>query len=541
MAICRAAETLNIDFTAPRNIEFAGKRYTIDGNFQAGGGLAIGSRGFSLPGANLVGDNKGSIFFTFKIGEMQPPVNIQRILLALRTNGRLTLGFNYYGDRSIQFAFAELTNGILFGFPVKLETGKEYSLGCTWDGTVVRIYLEGRMIAEKAQTHALAKDRLRNFNIGPYKDAWFAPRAWADDTFVKSLRVYDDALPPAVVAKLYNVEFQHLAKSHPQSICVPRIPDGMAAPKNDGKLDEPVWNLAASMPALIDIVHPEKSGQLPPHSFRLLHDDRNIYLGLTSVFPSGAQLKEGQLRTDTDEPNAWTDESFEFYVRHGGNTFHFIGNVAGGYMERKNSDKSWNGKWIFTSTKEMKIDSSILWQAEVEIPWSTLELQGPPDGPVGINFCRSWKLPECGAFSSLLNEPEYAPADSQLVLAKFADAPALQMLEHGDANSGAYSIKYQVACADGGQAIYDVALAKLDGSALPMSVLHRTYNLKKMEVVKDEQLINIRTNGYDCIVYTLQGKSGLAMRQVVPFKLNEEFFGVVPFFLQNRIQVNLRL
>ena len=113
VAICYATETLNIDFTGPRNIELAGKQYAIDGNFLQGRFLAIGSRGFSLPGANLVGDNKGSIFFTFKIGEMQPPVNIQRILLALRTNGRLTLGFNYYGDKSIQFAFAELTNGIL--------------------------------------------------------------------------------------------------------------------------------------------------------------------------------------------------------------------------------------------------------------------------------------------------------------------------------------------------------------------------------------------------------------------------------------------
>ncbi len=541
VAICRATETLSIDFTGSRNLEIAGKQYTIDGNFSDGKFIAIGSRGISLPGANLVGDNKGSIFFAFKISEMQPPVNIQRILLALRTNGRLTLGFNYYGDKSIQFAFAELTNGILFKFPVTLEYGKEYNLGCTWDGTVVRIYLEGRMIAEKEQPHALTKDRVRNFNIGPYKDAWFAPRAWADDTFVKSLRIYDEAMSPADVAKLYNVEFQPIAKSHPQFIGIPRIPDGMTAPKNDGKLDEPVWKLAASMPALIDIVHPEKSGQIPPNSFKLLYDNTNIYLGLTSVFPSGAQLKEGQLRTAADEPNAWTDESFEFYVRHGGNTFHFIGNVAGGYMERKNSDKSWNGKWLFTSTKEMKIDSSILWQAEVEIPWSSLELQGPPSETIGINYCRSWKLPDCGAFSSLLNEPEYAPADSSLVLAEFTDAPVLQMLEHGDANSGAYSIKYQLASVYGGQAIYDVALAKLDGSAQPMSVLHRTYNLNKLEAIHDEQLINIKTSGYDCVVHSLYGKSGLAMREVVPFKLNEEFFGVVPFFLQNKIQVNLRL
>ncbi len=541
VALCRAAETLNVDFTGPKNLQLGGKQYTIDGNFSEGKFIAIGSRGYSLPASNLVGDNKGSIFFAFKISEMQPPVNIQRILLALRTNGRLTLGFNYYGDRSIQLAFAELTNGILFEFPVKIEIGKEYNLGCTWDGTVVRIYLEGRMIAEKAQPHAFNTDRLRNFNIGPYKDSWFAPRPWADDTFVKYLRVHNDALSPAEVAAMYNVEFQPIAKSHPQFLCIPRVPDGMAAPKNDGKLDEPVWKLAASMPAMIDIIYPEKSGLIPQSSFKLLHDDKNIYLGLTSVFPSGAQLKEGQLRTDAEEPNAWTDESFEFYVRHGGNTFHFIGNVAGGYMERRNSDKSWNGRWLFTSTKEMKIDSSTLWQGEVEIPWSTLELQGPPSEPVGINYCRSWKLPECGAFSAVLNEPEYAPADSRLVLARFSNVPALQMLEQNNPNSGAYSIKFQVGSVDGGQAVYDVALGRLDGRAQPMSVLHRTYNLNPKETLQDEQLININTNGYDCIVHSLHGKSGLAMREVVPFKLNEEYFGVVPFFLHGRIQVNLRM
>ncbi len=196
-ALCRAAETLNVDFTGPKELQIGGRQYAMDGNFSEGKYIAIGSRGYSLPAANLVGDDKGSIFFAFKISEMQPPVNIQRILLALRTNGRLTLGFNYYGDRRIQFAFAELTNGILFEFPVTIEIGKEYNLGCTWDGTVVRIYLEGRMIAEKAQPHALNTARLRNFNIGPYKDSWFAPRPWADDTFVKYLRVHAGALPPA--------------------------------------------------------------------------------------------------------------------------------------------------------------------------------------------------------------------------------------------------------------------------------------------------------------------------------------------------------
>ena len=537
---CAATETLNLDFTRPSEVRIAGKQYLFDGNFLEGKYIAIGSRGYSFPAAALVGNNKGSIFFAFKIGEMLPPLNIQRPLLTLRTASRFTLGFNYYHAKDIQLTCAELTNGIIFQYPERLTTGKEVNLGCTWDGNVVRIYLEGRMIAEKAQPAALPTEKLRNLNIGPYKDSWFAPRAWADDTFVKYLRVYDEALTPAEVASMFNVEFKLLAESHPQSICIPKIPKGMAAPKNDGRLDEEVWKLAASMPALIDIVHPEKTGSIPANSFKLLYDDKAIYLGFNSVFPNGVQLQEGQRRTADDEPNAWTNESFEFYVRHDETTFHFIGNVAGGYMERRNSDKSWNGEWRYTTTKEMQIDSSILWQGEVEIPWSSLELQGPPDRQVGINFCRSWKLPECGAFSSLLNAPDYAPTKSPLVLASFSEAPAFQMLEQSDPNTGIYSIKYCLSDANGGKVVYDVALGRLDGSTQPMSVLHLTYNLKPQETIKDEQLVSIKTNGYDCIVHSLYGKAGLAMREVVPFKLNEEFFAVVPYYLQNKIQVKLR-
>ncbi len=540
-ALAQSAEKLNIEFKEPVTLDIAGKQYKIDGQFTEGKGFAIGgSHAFSVPGSSLIGENCGSLFFSFSIGEMQPPLNIQRPLLTLRTGSRKSIGFNYYKDKSLQFSFAELTQGILFAFPEKLVVGKVYDLGCTWDGNVVRLYYGGKMIAEKVQPFPLPRNFVRNLSLGPYKDGWFAPRTWANDTFVRNLKVYDEALLPAAVAEMYQVKFTPLEQTHPQVLDIPKVPAGMQAPKNDGKLNEEAWKYAASMPRLVDITFPEKSGSIPPHDFKLLYDDSNIYLGLSSVFPTGANIQEGTLRTPTQEPAAWTDECFEFYVRIGDVTYHFIGNVAGGYMERRNRNADWNGKWSYTSTKEMKIDSSTLWQGEVAIPWNTLELSGPPKEAIQINFCRSWKLPECGAFSSLLLADVYAPK-TQMVLARFTNAPTLQVLEQNDANTGSYTHKYKIASAQGGVADYDVSLARRDGSAVPMSVFKCSYTLKKGEIIQDEQTINIGTAGYDCMVYTLKGKNGIAMREIVPFKLNENFFAVEPFFLEGEILVNLQI
>ncbi|MBR6374225.1 MAG: hypothetical protein IKS20_13685, partial [Victivallales bacterium] len=348
-----AAEKLNISFTGPQKCTVAGKEIAINGTFTEDKYMAIGLDGVSFPGAALVGNDKGSIFFGFKIGEMQPPISgVQRVLLALRTGSMLTVGFNYYSKKDLQFVFTEKgTSGIVFAFPERLKEGQDYNVGCTWDGTVVRIYLEGKVIAEREQPKSL-KGIVRNLNIGPYKDGWFAPRKWANDTYVKYIRVYDEALTPDEVAKQFNVSFKDLEKTHPQFLSIPKVPDGMEAPANDGKLKEPVWNLAASMPRLVDLNFPEKSGQIPPNIFKLLYDKQNIYIGFSTIFPTGSPLQEGELRTEKKEPTAWANESFEFYLRYKGKTFHFVGNVAGGYMERRNRDQEWNGKWTYTSTKE---------------------------------------------------------------------------------------------------------------------------------------------------------------------------------------------
>ena len=100
-ALVQSAEKLNIEFKEPVTLDIAGKQYRIDGQFPEGKGLAIGgTRAFAVPGASLVGDNCGSLFFSFSIGEMQPPLNIQRPLLTLRTGSRKSIAFNYYKDKA---------------------------------------------------------------------------------------------------------------------------------------------------------------------------------------------------------------------------------------------------------------------------------------------------------------------------------------------------------------------------------------------------------------------------------------------------------
>ncbi|MBR6372678.1 MAG: hypothetical protein IKS20_05805 [Victivallales bacterium] len=537
-----AKETLKLDFTKDSAFTVAGKEYKIEGA-RDDRGLAFGKYGLSFPAASLLGDNQGTVLFKCSFDAPQGKLNTTRTIVQLRTGSRLTVGFHCFSNKTLVFTFSDRAKTYNVNFATKrqftIQPGKEYMLGFSWDGAKARVYFDGKLVDEAEQPLPLSRI-VRNLNIGPYVDGWVRPAPWADDMHIKALALYDEALAPEAVAKLEGIELQPLAKSQPMKLTVPPLQAKFAAkPVIDGKLNDKAWEYAASMPRLIQGNFPQNSGALPPHDFKVTYDAENFYLAFTTLFPPHVPLQEGDVRTADIEPEVWGTESFELYiVNDKDENYRFAGNVAGGYCERLKEVK-WNGEWTYKTSKEMKIDDSILWQGEIAIPWKTLNYNGAPKKPVLFNFCRSWKLPDFGNHSSL-NITGGAYTAEAMIEMEFAPAPTLQMLSQGNPNTGEYAYEYRIASQNGGKAVYLLALGKLDGTAQPIPLYRREYILKPGEMVQDSHKDLIALPDYDCLVYTLFAGNKAVMREIVPMKLDDNFFDVVPLFLQGKVVVKLK-
>lgn len=515
---------------------------TLDEKFPDGG-LVIGENGKSWNAKELVGDNQGSIFFDAVFSEAANRSPAQRVLMHLRTAGRLTLAWNAYFNETLQCELTDQSKTYRVTFKeLKIEYGRKYSLGVTWNGEVVRVYIDGVAVDSGVQPIAIKKAKVAKLNIGPYTDKYRVPHRWKSDIVISRLRVWDEAVTPAAVAADHGLEFKKLVESDKAMLTVPRLPKGVAAPKIDGRLDEEMWNNAGSLVQLIHGNFVGKSGRLPPHSFRLAYDDEKLYLGFDTLFPGGFSCVEGIARTPESEPEAWGSEAWEFFFRMNGKLYRFAGNYAGGTLEScYPGGKKWNGKWEWAFSKTKNIDDSVLWQGETEIPWKTLGLDGPYTGESNFNFARSWTIPSCGTISSLNEAGRGYIPDKDCPSMTFAPTAGYLLRRRTDPAQGEYEEEYSLcAGAKGGRIVYEVSLAARDGS-LGFKRIHRTeVTAKEGEVFPGSFKVFTAVPGYDAIVHVLTFNGKTVMRQAVPYDLDTRVFEVKPLYLKEKVRVHFR-
>jgi hypothetical protein len=515
---------------------------TLDEKFPDGG-LVIGENGKSWNARELVGDNQGSIFFDAVFSEAANRSPAQRVLMHLRTAGRLTLAWNAYFNETLQCELTDQSKTYRVTFKeLKIEYGRKYSLGVTWNGEVVRVYIDGVAVDSGVQPIAIKKAKVAKLNIGPYTDKYRVPHRWKSDIVISRLRVWDEAVTPAAVAAEHGIELKALTESNKAFLTVPRLPKGVAAPKIDGRLDEEMWKNTGSLVQLIHGNFVGKSGRLPPHSFRLAYDDEKLYLGFDTLFPGGFSCVEGIARTPESEPEAWGAESWEFFFRMNGKLYRFAGNYAGGTLEScYPGGKKWNGKWEWAFSKTKNIDDSVLWQGETEIPWKTLGLDGPYTGESNFNFARSWTIPTCGTISSLNEAGRGYIPDKDCPMMAFAPTAGYLLRRRTDPAQGEYEEEYSLcAGAKGGRIVYEVSLAARDGS-LGFKRIHRTeVTAKAGEVFPGSFKAFTAVPGYDAIVHVLTFNGKTVMRQAVPYDLDTRVFEVKPLYLKEKVRVHFR-
>lgn len=165
------------------------------------------------------------------------------------------------------------------------------------------------------------------------------------------------------------------------------------APKLDGTLDDPVWQLAKPITDFRQREPQEGEAATEKTEVRILYTRNAVYFGIRCLDSEPSRIIATELRRDVSQD---LDDHFEILINsnnnhRGGYVFEInpLATQNDGLVEEHSSsdgtdfDSGWDGVWI----SEARI-SSEGWTATVEIPFSTLNFTKSQDVVWGLNFKR---------------------------------------------------------------------------------------------------------------------------------------------------------
>ena len=515
---------------------------TLDENFDGTGHeIGLPDSGVSWNAKDLFGDNRGAFFFDVVFHDVKKHGRGWHNLLTLRGRGGVRVSFMLSDARAVQFWYTEGEKRFISTVATGVPVDEQHSFGVSWDGTDVKICRDGRIVDTCVQMLPLEKKDLTLLRTGPFEvDGYMACAPWTDDVTVCRVRTWNGPLAPQDIAADVGISFSGVATELPTTLCVTHIPEGQAAPVIDGRADEKSWTYASSMPQLVRLNFHGKSGEMPPHGFRLIYDNDNLYLLSITHFPGRVPFVEGLQRTEALEPQSCGVEAWEFYLWIGKEKYRFSSTAAGGTSDSKGLDYGWNPGWSCAQTRATQIDDSVIWTSEAAFPWKIFGLDGPPKEEIRINFCRNWTLATFGSFSSLdFNGKEYG-LNETLPRVTFSPCASYQLVHRTDPSSGRYDEKYELSADRKGQLIYEVHLATRDGSQAPRSAFRRAYMVSAGETVSDALSVSTALPGYDAIVHTLKQDGKVVMRESVPYDLDPEIVVVTPLLLSKKVRIGFK-
>ncbi len=181
-------------------------------------------------------------------------------------------------------------------------------------------------------------------------------------------------LPGAAAARQAPVDLATIDPETFHAIAV-RLPKGLA-PRIDGHLDDPVWQLA---PAQGHFIQREPNPGEPISErteFRILYDDRKIYFALWAFDSEASGIRASEFKRDSglakgDQMRIVIDT---FHDRRNG--FYFATNPLGALKDAQYTDNArvtnndWNAVWECRTSRDGKG-----WYAEIAIPFSQLRFK----------------------------------------------------------------------------------------------------------------------------------------------------------------------
>lgn len=197
-----------------------------------------------------------------------------------------------------------------------------------------------------------------------------------------ALTFFGFAIPMSAIAQAYG-------RSAPQdSVPVAEAIRVDHSPRLDGRLDDPLWQLAKPITGFLQ--REPSEGQKPTEAteVRVLYTGKAVYFGIACYDsdPSGIVAKE--LRRDVSQD---LDDNFEILIsstndHRNGYVFQInpLGTQLDGLVTEENDmEPGWDGVW----NSEARIGPSG-WTATIEIPFSTLNFTRAQDVVWGVNFKR---------------------------------------------------------------------------------------------------------------------------------------------------------
>ena len=165
-------------------------------------------------------------------------------------------------------------------------------------------------------------------------------------------------------------------------------PKAEPVPVMDGKLDDAGWKRA---PLVSGFTFFGKDSLVPVQtSFRVLWDEKNLYLGLHCDEPEIDKLSP--VRYAHDEHAVFSNETIEFFVdpNHTHGVYYQLAfNVAGSLYDGEREATVWNSG---ADVKAYVGDT--FWSAEVAVPWGPLKAKPGPGKVVGFNVNRDRNIGE---------------------------------------------------------------------------------------------------------------------------------------------------
>lgn len=160
------------------------------------------------------------------------------------------------------------------------------------------------------------------------------------------------------------------------------------APVVDGRLDDPVWAAAAATCAFRTLTQPAPAAA--ETVVYAAYDDAALYVAFRC---RGETADQWVLQARAHDDPVWNDSEVELFLETEKTAlayFHFMVNAAGVKADELDSaggqhDRSWNPVWEAATQPTLEG-----WDAEIRIPWSSLDREGPPPQSVGwgVNFAR---------------------------------------------------------------------------------------------------------------------------------------------------------
>ncbi len=151
-------------------------------------------------------------------------------------------------------------------------------------------------------------------------------------------------------------------------------------PVLDGKLSDTCWE---KVPSASGFVKFQGSSQaVPQTAFKVLYDDKNLYLAVTCEEPETGKLLKNQ---KDHESAVYADDCIEIFIGKGNEDYlHLIFNPA---ETRYEASGSQGIKEDFPWSVKTNIGKNC-WQAEVEIPFTSIHKSLKPNDMLRINIGR---------------------------------------------------------------------------------------------------------------------------------------------------------